>query len=116
MRGPIAVLCAAGVVLLPPSFASAQTSTIDSSSTGFLIGPGGETVADDLAKNFSPEDVLGDGPAMTLAVNGHVVATHDEHAAATANGWNWTFLLLGCAGLVVAQLGRRPTRRAIIST
>ena len=52
---------------------------------------------------------------MTLAVNGRVVATHDERASITTNRWNWTLLLLGCAGLVVAQLARRRPRRGMIS-
>jgi hypothetical protein len=107
-------LLAAGVLLLPPSFASAQTGATDLSQSAFLIGRGGETAADELAKDFDLDD--GDRPAMTLAVNGHVVAIHNERAVATANGWNWTLLLLGCAGLVVAQLARRPVRRAIISS
>ena len=111
-----AVLFAAGALLLSPSFASAQTNTVELSRMALLLGAGGETAADDLAKEVDSEDVLGDWPAMTLAVNGRIVATHAEHAAASANGWNWTLLLLGCAGLVVTRVARRPARRAIIST
>ncbi|HKN29200.1 MAG TPA: hypothetical protein VJY34_15465 [Roseiarcus sp.] len=100
---------------MQPRFASAQTSTIDFSRTAFLIGEGAEMVADDLDKDLDAEDVLGARPAMTLAVNGRVVATYDEAATATASEWNWTFLLFGCAGLVLTRLARRPVRRAIIS-
>jgi len=115
MLRPVAVLFAAGVFLLPSSFSSAQTPTIDLSRTAFLIGAAGETAADELAKDFDAKDVLGDRPAMSLAVNGRVVATDDEATRPTASGRNWTFLLLGCAGLVVARLARRPVRCAIIS-
>jgi hypothetical protein len=99
MGKTIAVLFAAGALLLPPSFASAQTGAIDFSRTAFLIGASDETQADNFAKDFDPYDVFSGHSATMLAVNGRVVAIDDEPAAATANGWNWTLLLLGCAGL-----------------
>jgi len=43
------VLFAAGALLLPPSFASAQTGAIDFSRTAFLIGASDETQADNFA-------------------------------------------------------------------
>ena len=80
-----------------------------------MIGASGGSPAEDPANDFDLDDLLGSRPAMTLAVNGRIVATADEAASSASNGWNWTLLLLGCAGLVLAKLGRRPVRRAMIS-
>lgn len=74
------------------------------------INVGGETARDDVVRDFDQDDGLGIRSAITLAVNGRVVAVHDELSAVTANKWNWTFLLVGCTGLVVSQLARRRPR------
>ncbi len=116
MRRAVAILFTAGMLFLPQSFASAGTPTIVSSRAASLVSPGSETAVDDLGKGFGPDDVLGTRRPMTLAVNGRLVATVGDPASAmTANRWNWTFLLLGCAGLVMASLARRPVRRIVIS-
>jgi hypothetical protein len=86
----------------------------DISTTGAAtaqINVGGETVIDDVVRYFDQDDGLGLRSAISLAVNGRVVAVHDELSAVSTNKWNWTFLLIGSAGLVVAQLARRRSRR-----
>ena len=114
MPGPIALVLAAGVLLAPAPFAVAQFLPTNSSHGLAAIGASNEMAVDDFAQDFDPFDVFSSRPAMTLAVNGRVVATDDEPASATAREWNWTLLLLGCAGLVMTNLPRRLGRRAVI--
>ena len=75
------------------------------------INTGGATASPDVVRIINQDDDLGLPSATTLSVNGRVVAVHEEASAITANQWNWTFLLLGCGGLVVSQLARRRSRR-----
>src|SRR5208283_543675 len=97
---PNALVFAAGMLFLSSStFASTPIPVIDYSHPA---APVGETVTDDTVKGSDADDVLAGHSPLTLAVNGRVVATHDEPASVTANKWNWTLLVLGCAGLVVS--------------
>jgi hypothetical protein len=107
----------AAATLLAPlgSFASATTPASDFWPATAQVSAVGETGTDDAVKDADPDDDQGNSPAMTLAVNGRVVATAEQPLSVTANKWNWTLLLLGCAGLVVAQLTRRRPRRGMIS-
>jgi hypothetical protein len=115
MLGPTAIVFAAALLLAPPPFAAARTPMSHYLHSSAAIGAS-EMVVDHVNKDFDPYDVLSSRSAMTLAVNGRVVATDDEPASATVNGWNWTFLLLGCAGLVMTSLPRPRVRRPIISS
>lgn len=114
MPGSIALVLAAGVLLAPAPFAVAQSLSIDSSHGLAAIGVSNETAVDDFAQDFDPYEIFSSRPAMTLAVNGRVVATDGEPASATGYEWNWTLLLLGFAGLVMTNLPRRLGRRAVI--
>ncbi len=105
-------LAAAMLLAATGSFASATSSASD---FPYATAQVGETANDDALKDSEPDDDQGNSAAMTLAVNGRVVATREQRASITTNGWNWTLLLLGCAGLVVAQLARRRPRRGMIS-
>jgi hypothetical protein len=116
MLGPTAVVFAAAMLLAPPSFAAARTPISLYLHSSAAIGASDEPAADGVNEDFDPYDVLSSRSALTLAVNGRVVATDDEPASATVNGWNWTFLLLGCAGLVMTSLPRPRVRRPIISS
>ena len=111
MLNPTALVFAAATLLAPLPFAPAQTPTTDNRMAKSAIAAGEETGTDDPAKDFV--DSFNSRSAVMLAVNGHVVAADDQ--AASAKEWNWTLLLLGCAGLVMTTLPRRPIRRAVIS-
>jgi hypothetical protein len=116
MLGPTAIVFAAAMLFAPPPFAAARPPMTHGLHSSAAIDGSDETLADDIDKEFDPYDVLGSRSAMTLAVNGRVVATDDEPASATVNGWNWTFLLLGCTGLVLTSLPRPRVRRPVFSS
>jgi hypothetical protein len=110
-----ATLVAAGAAVLPQSFAWAQMRPIEISHVSAPVGPDGETPGENPVGDFGSDEILHGRPALMLAVNGRIVATDGEPAVATTEGWNWTLLLLGCVGLVLANLSRRPVRRAVLS-
>lgn len=113
MQGIIAVVFATWALVLPSSV-WARMNTIDASPVVFLVADSGSMAPDDLARDDNREDVLGDRPTATLAVNGRVLASEGGPGVPIADGWNWTLLLLGCAGLAITRVARRPARRFVI--
>ena len=101
-------------MLVAPSgwLASAAAPARDLSQTIVQVG---ETTAGDAVKDSESDDDQGNSSAMTMAVNGRIVAATGDHASIATSKWNWTLLLLGCAGLVVAQIARHRPRRGVIS-
>ena len=113
MPRPIEFVLAA-VLLLLPSVALASAPGSANRSLGGAASSV-DSATDVAVKTFNGAAAAADRSPMTLAVNGRVVATDKEGAAAVAKKWNWTLLLLGCAGLVVSQFARRRSRRPMIS-
>jgi hypothetical protein len=111
---PAAFAFAACVLLLPFMALASQREL--GSDPSRAIGSANEKVTDDAVKDFNADVATPDRSAMTLAVNGRIVASERQSATAVANKWNWTLLLLGCTGLVVSQLARRRSRRPMISS
>ena len=112
MPRPIEFALAAVLLLLPSIAVPSAPGSANRSLRGAASSV--DSATDVAVKTFNG-GVAPDRSPMTLAVNGRVVATDKEGAAAVAKKWNWTLLLLGCAGLVVSQIARRRSRRPMIS-
>ena len=115
MLSRTALLVAAGVLIAPLASAAAQPVANKAPRALSPIGATDETAIDNPGANFDLYGVSGKDSAMVLAVNGRVVATAAEETAHASPGeWNWTLLLLGCAGLVMTTVPRRAARRMVI--
>ncbi len=107
----IALALASGVLFLPSVTFSADLGkdSVPQAATA------DDTATDEAVKDFNADAVAMDSSATTFAVNGRIVPSNKDPVSAVANKWNWTLLIFGCAGLVISQLARRRSRRAIIT-